>query len=89
MKCRRNGIAIGRVSADGRLDAVCFNPKPLPFAKAEATAGVTLRAFFELRAGCYDGSTYELAYDAASDRLKGIYHQTVAKHKFEVAFTRK
>ena len=51
--------------------------------------GAKLRAFFELRAGGYDGSTYELAYDPATDRLKGIYYQAVVKQKFEVSFVRK
>jgi hypothetical protein len=44
--------------------------------------------FFELRAGGYNGSTYTLKYDAASDRLKGVYYQAVAKQKFEVVFVR-
>ena len=82
-------IAIKSVGPDGKLDAMYFNPKPLPFAKAEATRGVTLRAHFELRAGGYDGSTYDLTYDVASDTLKGTYYQAVAKQKFDVYFTRK
>ena len=44
---------------------------------------------FELRAGGYDGSTYELTYDPATDRLNGIYYQAVVKQKFDVFFTRK
>ena len=44
---------------------------------------------FELRAGGYDGSTYELTYDPATDRLKGTYYQAVAKQKFDVNFVRK
>jgi hypothetical protein len=44
--------------------------------------------FFELRAGGYNGSTYTLKYDAASDQLKGVYYQAVAKQKFEVGFVR-
>ena len=82
-------IAIKSVGPDGKLEAIYFNPNPLPFAKAEASRGVTLRAFFELRAGGYDGSTYDLTYDAANDRLRGTYYQAVAKQKFEVVFTRK
>ena len=89
MKCTGIGIAIRRVGADGQLAAVRSNPKPLPFAKVEAMAGVTLRAFFELRAVCYDGSTCELGCDTATDRLKGICDQAVAKQKFEVVVTRK
>jgi hypothetical protein len=67
-----------------------FNPNQLPFAKAQAVQeGATLRVSFELRAGGYAGSTYELTYDPASDRLSGVYYQAVARQKFDVYFTRK
>jgi hypothetical protein len=83
-------IAITSVSPGGKIEATYFNPNRLPFAKAQATRdGATLRAFFELRAGGYGGSTYELAYDPANDRLVGVYNQAVAKQKFVVYFTRK
>ncbi len=83
-------IAIRNVGKDGQLEAMYFNPKQLPFAKAQASLdGQTLRASFELQAGGYAGSTYELAYDPATDRLKGIYYQAVAKQRFEVYFARK
>ena len=82
-------IVIKGVGPDGKLDAMYFNPNALPFAKAEATRGVSLRAHFELRAGGYAGSTYDLTYDPVSDRLRGVYYQAVAKQKFDVYFTRK
>jgi len=83
-------IVIKSIAANGQLDASYFNPKPLPFAKAQASReGMTLRAFFELQAGGYAGSTYELTYDPSSDRLKGIYFQAVVKQKFDVYFVRK
>ena len=83
-------IAIKGVGPDGKLEAMYFNPNMLPFAKAQATReGAALRASFELRAGGYDGSTYELTYDPATDRLTGIYYQAVAKQKFNVYFARK
>ena len=83
-------IEIKGVAANGELDATYYNPNRLPFAKAQATLeGATLRANFELQAGGYGGSTYELTYDPASDRLKGIYYQAVVKQKFEVFFARK
>jgi len=83
-------IEIKGVDANGRLDAMYFNPTPLPFAKAQALPeGTALRAFFELQAGGYAGSTYELVYDAASDRLKGVYYQAVVKQRFDVYFVRK
>lgn len=83
-------IAIKSVDANGQLDASYANPNPLPFFAAMATGDDgTLKLFFELRAGGYNGSTYTLNYDAASDRLKGLYHQAVAKQTFEVVFIRK
>ena len=83
-------IVIRGVGLSGQLEAMYFNPSPLPFAKAQASQqGAAVRASFELRAGGYDGSTYELTYDPASDRLKGIYYQAVAKQKFDIYFVRK
>jgi hypothetical protein len=83
-------IAVKGIGPRGELDAMYFNPNPLPFSKAQAAPdGATFRLFFELRAGGYGGSTYELTYDPASDRLKGSYYQAVAKQKFDVSFARK
>jgi len=83
-------IQIKGVGADGTLDAMYFNPNPLPFAMARAVQdGAMLRLSLELRAGGYGGSTYELAYDAGIDRLRGVYYQAVARQRFEVVFARK
>jgi uncharacterized protein (DUF2147 family) len=83
-------ILIKSAGQNGQLEAMYYNPNPLPFAKALASRkGATLSAFFELQAGGYAGSNYQLSYDAASDRLKGTYYQAVAKQKFEVYFARK
>lgn len=83
-------IEVADVAADGQIAATYFNPNRLPFAKAQAVLeGTTLRAAFELRAGGYDGSTYELVYDSASDRLNGVYYQAVIRQKFDVYFIRK
>jgi uncharacterized protein (DUF2147 family) len=82
-------IVIKSIGPGGKLDAMYFNPNPLPFAKAQALQeGATLRAFFELQAGGYAGSTYELIYDPASNQLKGTYYQAVAKQKFSIYFVR-
>lgn len=82
-------ISIRSVGAEGKLDAAYANPKPLPFARAEASRdGKTLRLFFELRAGGYNGSTYTLTYDPANDLLKGVYYQAVVQQKFDVYFVR-
>ena len=82
-------ITIRAVDADGKLDASYANPKPLPFHTAVARKdGNVLKLFFELRAGGYNGSTYTLRYDAANDRLSGVYDQVVVKQTFEVVFVR-
>jgi hypothetical protein len=83
-------MVIAGVGADGRIEAMYFNPSQLPFAKAQASMnGSQLRASFELRAGGYDGSTYDLTYDPVSDRLNGVYYQAVVKQKFDIYFVRK
>lgn len=83
-------ILIKGVGNFGELQATYFNPNPLPFAKARAVLeGGVLRARFELQAGGYAGSTYDLRYDRHSDRLIGTYYQAVAKQSFEVEFARK
>jgi hypothetical protein len=82
-------INIKSVDASGKLDASYANPNPLPFSRAEATRdGNTIKLFFELRAGGYNGSTYTLTYDPASDTLKGVYFQAVAQQKFDIYFMR-
>ena len=83
-------IAITGISADGQVEAMYYNPDPLPFEKAQASrVGETLRVYFELSAGGYAGSTYELNYDPASDQLKGTYYQAVARQKYDIYFVRK
>ena len=82
-------ITIKGADASGRLDAAYANPNPLPFSRAEATRdGNTIKLFFELRAGGYNGSTYTLTYDPASDTLKGVYFQAIAQQKFDIYFMR-
>jgi len=82
-------ITIRQVDPGGKLDAMYANPQPLPFSKAEAARdGSTIRLFFELTAGGYNGSTYTLTYDRAGDVLKGVYYQAVARQKFDVRFVR-
>jgi hypothetical protein len=57
--------------------------------KAEASqTGETLKVFIELRDTNYPGSTYTLTYNAANDRLEGIYFQAVQKENFTVEFRR-
>ena len=82
-------ITIKSVEVGGKLDAEYANPKLLPFARAEASHdGPTIKIFLELRAGGYNGSTYTLTYDRATDVLKGTYFQAVVQQKFDVYFMR-
>ena len=83
-------IVVRGIGASGQIEAMYYNPTELPFAKAQASMqDAQLRVFLELRAGGYNGSTYDLVYDPASDRLKGVYSQAVVKQKFDVYFVRK
>jgi len=82
-------IAIRGIDSSGRLDAAYANPQQLPFAKAEASRdGNTIKVFLELRAGGYNGSTYNLTYDPEDDILKGVYYQAVAQQKYDIYFER-
>lgn len=82
-------LTIRAVGADGRLDATYANPQPLPFSRAEATLdGNTVVIFLELRAGGYNGSNYRLSYNAAADRLEGVYDQVVSRQQYAVRFVR-
>jgi hypothetical protein len=82
-------ITIRSASADGRLDASYANPNVLPFAVAQAAReGGTLKAYFLLRAGGYNGSSYTLTYDAGKDVLRGVFFQAVSGQRYEVQFVR-
>jgi hypothetical protein len=82
-------ITIQRVEPDGGIDAVYANPAQLPFAQARATLNDNaIEVFFELRAGGYNGSTYNLSYDSANDVLRGVYYQAVAQEQFDIFFER-
>jgi hypothetical protein len=77
------------VGSVGALQAKYYNPKSINVHRAswQSTEGkVTL--FVELRDVNYPGSTYNLQYDLASDRLKGKYFQAVIGQTFEVEFVR-
>ena len=83
-------ISIAAVGADGRIEATYFNPEPSAVRQGAGdarrrdapgvlrTAGGRLRGF-DLRARLCP----------ASDRLKGVYYQAVAKQKSDVYFMRK
>ncbi|MEN6319876.1 MAG: hypothetical protein ABFD82_14115 [Syntrophaceae bacterium] len=77
------------IKKDGSVSASYFNPTPIKVYRAEAkkkNGRITL--FVELRDINYPGSTYNLIYDSATDRLKGTYFQAVHKQTFYVEFVR-
>lgn len=77
------------VNPQGKLTAEYLNPRSIHIARAEATkSGTAIKVFVELRDVNYPGSTYDLTYDPASDRLSGVYFQAVEKQSFEVTFSR-
>jgi hypothetical protein len=82
-------LDIRDIDANGKIDAVYLNPRPIPVARAEATRdGSTLKIFVELRAPGYPGSTYTLTYDPQRDQLAGIYFQAALQQRFDVVFVR-
>ncbi|MCU0785585.1 MAG: hypothetical protein MUF81_16385 [Verrucomicrobia bacterium] len=82
-------LEIRTATAEGKLEAGYFNPRPINVAKAEASQeGATVKVFIELRDVNYPGSTYTLVYQPAADRLVGNYFQAAMGQNFEVEFVR-
>ena len=82
-------LDIRGVEANGTIDAVYLNPRPIPVARAEATRdGSTPKVLVELRAPGYPGSTYTLTYDPQRDQLAGIYFQAALQQRFDVVFVK-
>jgi hypothetical protein len=83
-------LAVSRVAADGTATASYFNPRPIHVARAEAKReGEHIGLFVELRDVNYPGSTYSLAYDSATDQLRGVYYHAVQGAQYEVEFSRR
>ena len=77
------------IDAAGNIDALYFNPQPIPVAKAQVTPeGPILKIFVELRAPNYPGSTYTLTHDKQQDQLQGTYFQAVQRQNYAVSFFR-
>ena len=82
-------LELSGIGKDGSLKAAYFNPRPINVARAGFTrTDGKLTVFIELRDINYPGSTYNLQYDSASDRLKGTYFQAVEKQTFAIEFVR-
>ena len=77
------------VHEGGSIKAAYFNPRPINVSQAVwARRGGNITLLVELRDVNYPGSTYNLEYDAKSDRLKGTYFQAVERQTFDVQFMR-
>jgi hypothetical protein len=82
-------LELKSIKKDGSLAAAYFNPRPIRVFRAEiAKKNGTITLFVELRDVNYPGSTYNLTYDAATDRLIGTYFQAVENKTFNVQFLR-
>lgn len=77
------------VTANGRLKALYFNPRPINVSRAEwRRTGDGLEVFVELRDVNYPGSTYRLAYSAGKDLLEGYYYQALQGQTYYIEFVR-
>ena len=82
-------LEIRSAKADGRLDAAYLNPRSIKVSHAEwRREDGRLLVFVELRDANYPGSTYNLRYEPAQDRLIGAYYQAVQRQTFDVEFVR-
>ncbi len=77
------------IKKDGTVRAAYFNPRPIKVGNVELRREKgELLVFVELRDINYPGSTYNLRYDPATDRLKGTYFQAVEQVTYEIEFVR-
>lgn len=82
-------LSVSGVSADGTATASYFNPQPIRVARAAARReSDVVGLFVEFDHPSYRGSTYTLAYDPATDTLKGVYYQALQQARYEVEFVR-
>jgi hypothetical protein len=82
-------LELREIQKEGTLKAAYFNPRPIKVSQAIwVRREGKIFVLVELRDVNYPGSTYNLEYDAKSDRLKGTYYQAVEKQTFDVQFIR-
>lgn len=80
-------IEIKGITADGKVEAGYFNPRPIHVARAEASRdGGVLRLFMELRDAGYPGCLYKLTLDKSGRLLTGTYFQAAQNQTYEVTF---
>ncbi len=83
-------LDLRHISGDGNVRASYFNPRRIKVSRAELHVrnDGTIRLLIELRDVNYPGSTYNLLYDAKTDRFIGTYFQAVQKQTYDVEFVR-
>ena len=82
-------LELRSIKKNGSVTAAYFNPRPIKVYHAQVNRKeCKVSLFVELRDVNYPGSTYNLQYDAATDRLKGTYFQAVHRETFEIEFMR-
>ena len=82
-------IEIKSAAADGKLEAIYFNPNPIKVGRAEwQKKDNSLIIIVELRDVNYPGSTYTLNFMPTEGRMMGNYYQAVEGTNFDVTFVR-
>lgn len=82
-------LQLQEVKENGSLTAAYFNPRPINVSRAEVSdRGGKVNLFVELQDVNYPGSTYNLAFDPATDRLRGVYFQATSRNSFQIEFER-
>jgi len=82
-------LELRNIKKDGSIAAAYFNPRPIKVYRAELSRKEgKISLMVELRDVNYPGSTYDLRYDPANDRLKGTYFQAVERQTFNIEFVR-
>lgn len=77
------------IKQDGSLKASYYNPRSINVSNAELhTKDGRITLLIELRDINYPGSTYDLRYDPAEDRLTGTYFQAVERQTYDIEFRR-
>jgi hypothetical protein len=83
-------LDIKSISADGKIEMVYLNPRPINVSMAQAnTKAGKIELFIELRDRGYPGSYYTLTFDSKKNRLVGVYHHLVLNQNFDVFFIRR
>ena len=82
-------LELRNIKKDGSVTAAYYNPRPIKVYRAELSQKEgKISLMVELRDVNYPGSTYDLRYDPANDRLKGTYFQAVERQTFNIEFVR-